>query len=219
MSYGKARNAQIEEPAEKAYTDSRPGVRSAGANGVVQKRPFVLDKARGTGGGNMALMLMVLGAVVVFGIGMLAFLSTKGTAKKKTAAEAANPSLGRVAGPTAPGRLDPDRQGQTISGRCKEGRHSRRGRHRKDQGPKGRPGAGLEDTERSNWHPAPQSGAKFEEPDTTPTGSKWTPPPYSAGQNEQQSLRKEEEALNQPSLVFTAHVQSNGFAPSRERHG
>jgi hypothetical protein len=52
---------------------------------------------------------------------------------------------------------------------------------------------------------------KFEEPDTTPNGqSKWTPPPYSGGQSEQQVLKREEDALSKPSLVFTAHNQSNG---------
>jgi type IV secretory pathway VirB10-like protein len=50
---------------------------------------------------------------------------------------------------------------------------------------------------------------KFEEPDTTPNGqSKWSPPPYSGGQSEQQGVKKEEDALRKPSLVFTAHNQS-----------
>jgi hypothetical protein len=52
---------------------------------------------------------------------------------------------------------------------------------------------------------------KFEEPDTTPNGqSKWTPPPYPGGQSEQQVVKKEENALSKPSLVFTVHNQSNG---------
>ncbi len=55
----------------------------------------------------MPLMLMVLGAIIIFGIGMLAFLSSKGTTKKKTAADAAKPNLGRVTGTTAPGDLIP----------------------------------------------------------------------------------------------------------------
>jgi hypothetical protein len=67
----------------------------------------VLDKTRGSGGGNMPVMLMVLGAIIIFGIGMLAFLSSKGTTEKKTAAEAAKPNLGRVTGTPAPGDLIP----------------------------------------------------------------------------------------------------------------
>jgi len=56
---------------------------------------------------------------------------------------------------------------------------------------------------------------KFEEPDTTPNGqSKWTPPPYSAGQSEQQVLKREEDTLSKPSLVFTAHNQSSGVLKS-----
>ena len=50
---------------------------------------------------------------------------------------------------------------------------------------------------------------KFEEPDTSPNRQgKWTPPPYGSesGQN-QQAEKKVEDALSQPSLVFTAHEQ------------
>ena len=51
---------------------------------------------------------------------------------------------------------------------------------------------------------------KFEEPDTNPNRQgKWTPPPYGSNtaQN-QQAEKKAEDALSQPSLVFTAHEQS-----------
>jgi hypothetical protein len=89
-------NAQIEEPAEKVVPIAESEAETVSSPGSVTKRPFVLDKARGSGGGNMPLMLMVLGAIIVFGIGMLAFLSSKGTTKKKTAAEAAKPNLGRA---------------------------------------------------------------------------------------------------------------------------
>jgi hypothetical protein len=50
---------------------------------------------------------------------------------------------------------------------------------------------------------------KFEEPDTSPNRQgKWTPPPYGSdtAQN-QQTEKKAEDALSQPSLVFTAHEQ------------
>src|ERR1700733_5535131 len=101
-------NAQIEEEAaEKVVPIADPEADTVGLPGAVTKRPFVLDKTRGSGGGNMPLMLMVLGAIIIFGIGMLAFLSSKGTTKKKTAAEATKPNLGRVTGTTAPGDLIP----------------------------------------------------------------------------------------------------------------
>src|SRR5258708_34716635 len=100
-------NLQLEEPAEKVIQIVDPEAETVGSPGSVTKRPFVLDKKRGAGGGNMPLMLMVLGAIVIFGIGMLAFLSSKGTTKKKTAAEAAKPNRGRVTGTTAPEDLIP----------------------------------------------------------------------------------------------------------------
>src|SRR6202012_1815705 len=40
--------------------------------------------------------------------------------------------------------------------------------------------------------------------------AKWAPPPYNSGQNDLPDKKKEDEALNQPSLVFTAHVQGKG---------
>lgn len=209
---------RIDDSPEKVVplTDQEP--EAPGSQGGVIKRPFVLDKTRGAGGGNMPLMLMVLGAVIVFGIGMLAFLSTKGTTKKKTAAEAAAPSLGRVAGPTAPGDLIPSDKVKPSPDEVKKGGTVEAADIEKTKAPK------ASQAQAANA-PSSQSGGKrlgqvpkFEEPDTTPNrSSNWAPPPYSAGQNEQQSLKKEEEALNQPSLVFTAHVQSNGGLRSESR--
>ena len=57
-------NVLIEEPAEKAIPIADPEVETVGSPGPVTKRPFVLDKQRGSGGGNMPLMLMVLGAII-----------------------------------------------------------------------------------------------------------------------------------------------------------
>ena len=59
-------NAQIEEPAEKVIPITDPEAETAGSPGSVTKRPFVLDKKRGSGGGNMPLMLMVLAAIIIF---------------------------------------------------------------------------------------------------------------------------------------------------------
>ncbi len=122
-------NAQIEEPAEKVIPITDPETETAGSPGSVTKRPFELDKKRGSGGGNMPLMLMVLAAIIIFGIGMLAFLSSKGTTRKKTAAEAAKPDLGRVTGTTAPGDLVPSDKVKPSPEEAKPGGCRRRSRH------------------------------------------------------------------------------------------
>jgi hypothetical protein len=204
-------NLQIEEPAEKVIPIADPEAETVGSPGSVTKRPFVLDKQRGSGGGNMPLMLMVLGAIIIFGIGMLAFLSSKGTTKKKTAADAAKPNLGRVTGPTAPGDLIPSDKVKPSPDEVKKGGTVDASDIEKTKAPK------MTQTQATNKQSAPNGNkqlnqvGKFEEPDTTPNGqSKWTPPPYSGGQSEQQVLKREEDALSKPSLVFTAHNQSNG---------
>jgi len=202
-------NAQIEEPAEKVIPITDPEAETAGSPGSVTKRPFVLDKKRGSGGGNMPLMLMVLAAIIIFGIGMLAFLSSKGTTRKKTAAEAAKPNLGRVTGTTAPGDLVPSDKVKPPPDEAKQGGAVDAADIEKTKAPK------ITQTPTANKPTASNGGkrlnqvGKFEEPDTTPGGqSKWTPPPYPGGQSEQQTLKKEEDALGKPSLVFTAHNQS-----------
>jgi len=201
--------AQIEEPSEKVVPIADAEVEALGPQGGVIKRPFVLGKTRGAGGGNMPLMLIVLGAVIVFGIGMLVLLSTKGTA---------TPSLGRVAGPTAPGDLIPSDKVKPSPDEAKKGGTVEAADIEKTKAPK------VAQAQAATAQSAQTGGkrlsqvAKFEEPDTTPNGSpKWSPPPYNGGQNEQQSLKKEEEALTQPSLVFNTHAQSNGGLRSESR--
>ncbi len=204
-------NVQIEEPPEKVIPIADPEAETVGSPASVTKRPFVLDKKRGSGGGNMPLMLMVLGAIIIFGIGMLAFLSSKGTTKKKTGAEAAKPNLGRVTGTTAPGDLIPSDKVKPSPDEAKKGGTVDAADIEKTKAPK------VTQTQPPNGQSTPSGSkqlnqvGKFEEPDTTPNGqSKWTPPPYPGGQSEQQVLKREEDALNKPSLVFTAHNQSNG---------
>jgi hypothetical protein len=60
---------------------------------------------------------------------------------------------------------------------------------------------------------------KFEEPDTSPNRQgKWTPPPYgSESAQNQQAEKKAEDALSQPSLVFSAHEQSVAHAGSESQ--
>src|SRR5271170_1099618 len=204
-------NARIEEPAEKVIPITHPESETAGSPGSVTKRPFVLDKKRGSGGGNMPLMLTVLGAIVIFGIGMLAFLSSKGTTRKKTAAEAAKPNLGRVTGTTAPGDLVPSDKVKPSPDEAKQGGTVDAADIEKTKAPKIAQTQTTNKQSSSNGSKQLNQVGKFEEPDTTPGGqSKWTPPPYPGGQSEQQVLKKEEDALSKPSLVFTAHNQNGG---------
>ena len=203
-------NARTEEPAERVIPIVDPDAETASAPGSVAKRPFVLDKKRGAGGGNMPLMLMVLGAILVFGIGMLAFLSSKGTIKKKTAASVAKPNLGRVTSPSAPGDLIPSDKVKPSLDEAKKGGTIDAADIEKTKAPKIAQTQAANQESNLNSKQLNQVG-KFEEPDTTPNRqSKWTPPPYPSGQSEQQELKREEDALNKPSLVFTAHNQSSG---------
>src|ERR1700733_2050317 len=162
-------NVQIEEPTEKVIPIADPEAETVGSPGLVTKRPFVLDKTRGSGGGNMPLMLMVLGAIIIFGIGMLAFLSSKGTTKKKTAAEAAKPNLGRVTGTTAPGDLIPSDKVKPSPDEMKKGGTVDAADIEKTKASK------MTQKKASNKPSAPNGNkglnkvGKFEEPDTTPT--------------------------------------------------
>ncbi|HET9101699.1 MAG TPA: TrbI/VirB10 family protein [Acidobacteriaceae bacterium] len=165
-------------------------------------------------------MLMVLGAIVIFGIGMMVFLSSKGTTKRTMVAEAAKPNLGRVTGTTAPGDLIPSDKVKPSPDEAKKGGTVDAADIEKTKSPK------IAQPLNTNKQSAPNSGkelnqvGKFEEPDTTPSGQyKWAPPPYAGGQGEQQALKKEEDALSKPSLVFTAHNQSNNGLRSGTQRG
>ena len=206
----KPEHVPIEEAAEKVIPIADPEVETIGSPRTVTKRPFVLDKKHGSGGGNLPLMLMVIGAILVFGIGMLAFLSSKGTSKKKTGAEAAKPNLGRVAGTTAPGDLIPSDKVKPSSDDAKRGGTVDAADIERTKAPKITQTQAINTQSSANGNKRLNQVGRFDEPDTTPNGqSKWTPPPYSGGQSEQQVLKKEEDALSKPSLVFIAHNQGN----------
>jgi hypothetical protein len=206
----KPEHVPIEEAAEKVIPIADPEVETVGSPGAVTKRPFVLDKKRGSGGGNLSLMLMVIGAILVFGIGMLAFLSSKGTSKRKTGAEAAKPNLGRVAGTTAPGDLIPSDKVKPSSDDAKRGGTVDAADIERTKAPKISQTQAINTQSAANGNKRLNQVEKFDEPDTTPNGqSQWTPPPYSGSQSEQQVLKKEEDALSKPSLVFIAHNQGN----------
>jgi hypothetical protein len=212
----KPESTQIEEPLDRIVPITDPDGDQTGSAGDVKKRPFALDKRRGSGRGNMPLMLIVLGAIMVFGIGMVAFLSTKATTKKKTAAEAAKPSLGRVATANAPGDLVPSDKMKPSPDEVKKGGSVDAADIERTKAPKiaqMRAAAPMRVTQKTG-KPLSQVPA-FQEPDTTPNGQgKWAPPPYGGSAGEQQELKREEEALSKPSLVFTAHAQNAGRSES-----
>ena len=210
----KPESKQIEEPPDKVVPITDPDGDQTGSAGVVKKRPFALDK-RGSGRGNMPLMLMVLGAIMVFGIGMVALLSTKGTTKKKTAAEAAKPSLGRIATANAPGDLVPSDKLKPSPDEVKKGGSVDAADIERTKASK------IAQTQVASTQGTQKAGKPlnqvpaFQEPDTTPNGQgKWMPPPYNGVAGQQQELKREEDALSKPSLVFTAHAQNAGRSES-----
>ena len=80
---GQAHTVEMDEAVQKVDSGVASTEEKETPLGSLGKRPFVLKKSRGSGGGNLATMLIVLGAVAVLGIGMVAFLSTKGTVRKR----------------------------------------------------------------------------------------------------------------------------------------
>lgn len=208
-------NAQVDERADKALpiTDTEP--ENGAAPGAVSKRPFVLDKKHGSSAGNLPIMFLVIGVITVFGIGMLTFLSSKGTTKGRTAtAEAAKPNLGRAQNPTTPGDLIPSDKVKPSPEESKQGGNVDPSDIERTKSPK------VAQAQTQTGLGLPKAGkrlgdvGKFEEPDTTPSGDgKWSPPAYgSSSPNDQQAAKKEDEALSKPSLVFIVHRQSR--APS-----
>src|SRR5260370_42598986 len=118
----------------------------------------------------MARMLMGLGAMIIVGIGPLAFLSTKGTTKKKTAADAAKANLGRVTGPTAPGDLIPGDKVKPSPDEAKRGGTIDAADIEKTKTPKvAQTHAEIKHGATNGSKPLNQV-VKFEDPDRTPDG-------------------------------------------------
>lgn len=209
---GQAETVQLDEAVQKVD----PGTASAEGQetplGSVTKRPFVLKKTRGSGGGNLATMLIVIGAIGVLGILMVAFLSTKGTVKKRLLAQTSKPNLGRSQSSGPGGNLLPNNQVKpTPNGAQEPGAvdatdiertKSPETEHTLSQG---EIGANASHNPRNLGEVG-----RFVEPNTAPNAqSRWTPPPYgSENSRNQHAEKKVEDALNAPSLVFTAHEQS-----------
>ncbi len=208
---GQAETVQMDEAVQRVDPGTASAEDKEAPLGSVTKRPFVLKKSRGSAGGNLATMLIVLGAIAVLGIGMVAFLSTKGTLKRRLPAQASKPNLGQsqTAGPG--GNLLPNNEVKPT--------------------PNGAPEPGTVDAtdiERTKSPENPQTSqegvganaslnprtlgevGKFNEPNTAPNAqSRWAPPPYgSYSSGDQQAGKKAVDALDAPSLVFTAHEQS-----------
>jgi hypothetical protein len=186
--------------------------------GSVTKRPFVLKKTRGSSSGNLALMLIVVGAILVLGIGMVVFLSTKGTTGKKLLAESTKPNLGQTHAVTSGGDLVPnDKVKPTPNGAPEAGSVDAADIERTKSPQIAQTLSQGKLTARSSRTPSSLGEVgKFDEPDTSPNAQgRWTPPPYgSENSQNQQATKKAEDALSTPSLVFTAHEQSVVHAAS-----
>lgn len=209
---GQAQTVEVDEAVRKVDPRTASAEEKEAPLGSVTKRPFVLKRSRGSGGGNLATMLIVLGAIAVLGIGMVAFLSTKGTVKKRLLSQASRPNLGQsqTAGPgtnllpnnavkpapnagSEPGTVDAADIERTKSPGTTQALS------------RGGVGANLSQNPRTLGEVG-----RFDEPNTAPNAqSRWAPPPYgSEDSGNQQEQKKAEDALDVPSLVFTAHEQS-----------
>jgi hypothetical protein len=205
---GQPETVQMNETIGKLEAAETPSQEKEASLGSVAKRPFVLKNRRGPSSGNLAVMLIVVGAVVVFGIGMVAFLSTKGTVRKKLVGESTRPNLGlsqttnRVGDIVPNDKMKPAPNGEPQAGAVDATDIERTKSPQFTQGL-------TQGTSEADSSRAPRSlgeVGKFEGPGAQ--GS-WTPPPYgSEAAENQQAAKTAEDALSAPSLVFTAHEQS-----------
>ncbi|MGA8044342.1 MAG: hypothetical protein WCA37_16215 [Terracidiphilus sp.] len=206
---GQAQTVEMDETVQKVDSRAATAEENETSPGSVTKRPFVLKKSGGSGGGNLATMLIVLGAIAVLGIGMVAFLSTKGTVKKRLLSQASRPNLGQsqTAGPGT--NLLPNNAVKPAPNAAPEPGTVDAADIERTKSPGttqalSRGGAGANPSQ--NPRTLGEVG-KFDEPNTAPNAqSRWTPPPYgSENSGNQQAQKKAEDALDAPSLAFTAH--------------
>jgi type IV secretory pathway VirB10-like protein len=201
-------SVRVAEPSKEVEHIQDPEAERTG-QGVVPKRPFVLEKRRGTGAGNLALMLTVIGVIVMFGICTVAFLSSKDGVKRKSREDSAKPSLGRPLASSAPGDLIPNDKVKPSPDQTAQDAAVHASDIERTKSPKS-PQSQAKNGEESASSGKPLSKiAKFDEPDTSPSSAgNWTPPPYGSGHEaDQRSEKKEDEAYGKPSLVFIAHHQ------------
>src|SRR5579863_1332780 len=188
------------------------GAAAEGTEGIsagrVSKRPFVLKKSLGPSGGHLAMMLIVAGTLAVLAIAMVALLSTTGKNRKRTIEETGKPNLGQAHTGTTSGDLVPNNKVKPTPNGASESGAVNASDIERTKSPKP---AQSQSLGKSTQSPKSLNEiGKFEEPDTSPNRQgKWTPPPYgSESAQNQQAEKKAEDALSQPSLVFTAHEQS-----------
>lgn len=209
---GQAQTVERDETVQKVDAGATPPEEKETPLGSVSKRPFVLKKSRGSGGGNLATMLIVFGAIAVLGIGMVAFLSTKGTVRKRLLSQTSRPNLGQSQ-TTGPGtNLLPNNAVKPSPNAAPEPGTVDATDIERTKSPGttqalSRGGAGANPSQNPRTL---GEVAKFDEPNTAPNAqSQWTPPPYGSENSvNQQAQKKAEDALDAPSLVFTAHEQT-----------
>ncbi len=175
--------------------------------GRISRRPFVLKNRRGPSGGHLAMMLIVAGTLAVLAIAMVAFLSTTGKNRKRTMEEAGKPNLGQAPTGTTAEDLVPNNKVKPAPNGASESGVVNASDIERTKSPHL---AQSQSLARSAQSPKSLGEiGKFEEPNTGPNAQgKWTPPPYgSESAQNQQAEKKAEDALSQPSLVFTAHEQ------------
>ena len=206
---GQAQTVEMDEAVQKVNFGAASAEENETPLGSVSKRPFVLKKSRGSGGGNLATILVVLGAIAVLGIGMVAVLSTKGTVRKRLLTQTSRPNLGQsqTAGPGT--NLLPNNAVKPAPNAVPEPGTVDAADIERTKSPgttQALSRGGLGANPSRNPRTLGEVG-KFDEPNTAPNAqSRWTPPPYGSENSvNQQSQKKAEDALDAPSLVFTAH--------------
>jgi len=206
---GQAQTVEMGEAVQKVTSGTASVEENETSSGSVSKRPFVLKKSRGSSGGNLATMLIAVGAIAVLGIGMVAFLSTKGTVRKGLLSQAGRPNLGQsqTAGPST--NLLPNNEVKPSPNGAPEPGTVDAADIERTKSPGTSPALSRGEAGANPSHNPRTLGevAKFDEPNTAPNAqSRWTPPPYgSENAGNQQAQKKAEDALDTPSLVFTAH--------------
>ncbi len=209
---GQAETVEMDRAVQKVDPGTAPPEEKETPLESVSKRPFVLKKSRGSGGGNLATMLIVFGAIAVLGIGMVAFLSTKGTVRKRLLSQASRPNLGQSQTTGSSTNLLPNNAVKASPNAAPEPGTVDATDIERTKSPGttqalSRGGAGANPSQNPRTL---GEVAKFDEPNTAPNAqSRWTPPPYGSENSvNQQAQKKAEDALDAPSLVFTEHEQT-----------
>ena len=185
----------------------------------LENRPFVLtSRAVGSGGQDKTnrMLLIAIGLCVLL-VGFFAFISTKGSGKRKTTSErTGKPNLGRVVTPSSPGQIVPaDKMTVQQNADAKTGALDAHDIEKtKSQDPNGLGAAGEDASTQTRLNRGGRTLGNvppFRKPYTDPEHLKnWNPEPYSgsnqAGKGQQAQIdRQEEEEYAKPSVVFMAH--------------